>query len=423
MSKYSPADIANYVAKTENAKNNALWSIERAYLLNEGAPAAFILLTCLIDFLGTLYAGRESNEKTFRGFVSDFFMKQTYDGVRYDDKELYSSLRNKLVHNYSIWRGRYVLTHRHPEMHLKPHGSKATILNLEDFYKDVKQAADDYFARVKQETTLQHKLSDRISTVGTIEDVEVWAEDNRMESQPMSSESSNADLQIVGEMASRWQLETLDLSVLRRQMGDDLLRAFVRCFVHADRLTSLAHFGRLNGDAEVPEIASKRNYLTAFWFTVGTFRELAIALRQLRSVLAKRGWLGADMGPLHRLREVEDRWENDPFYRAVRNTQAFHVDDEIIAKGLDILCTRNQPVTIVEGGGTSDYNSSATLGAHALLLGLGATERQIETLLQAVYRDTRIYLALDEVFFAVLKKLGIRLSSKPWSEGQRIWEV
>jgi hypothetical protein len=173
MSKYLPSDFANHVAKAENAKDNALWSIKRAYLSpNEGAPAAFILLTCLIDFLGTLYAGRESNENTFRRFVTDF-MKQTYQGVRYNDKELYSSLRNKLVHNYSIWRGKYVLTHRHPEKHLEPHGSQATILNLENFFDDVKQAADDYFARVKQEVTLQHKLSDRISTLGTIEDVEI----------------------------------------------------------------------------------------------------------------------------------------------------------------------------------------------------------------------------------------------------------
>jgi hypothetical protein len=117
MYEYSASDIANYMAKAEYAANNALWSIERAYLPpQEGATAAFILLTCFIDFLGTLYAGSDSTGTTFRTFVTDF-MRQTYDGVGYDAKALYSDLRNKLVHNYAIWHGEYVLTHGHPEKH------------------------------------------------------------------------------------------------------------------------------------------------------------------------------------------------------------------------------------------------------------------------------------------------------------------
>jgi hypothetical protein len=173
ISKCSPDQVVVYIAKAKKATQNALWSIERAYLPPcKGAPAAFILITCLIDFLGTLYAGRDSNYRTFIAFVSDF-MRQQHDGVGYDGRDLYRSLRNKLVHNYSIWQGRYVLTHGHPEKHLEPYGSKARILNLEDFFDDVRQAADDYFVRVAQEVELQDRLSDRISTVGTIEDVEI----------------------------------------------------------------------------------------------------------------------------------------------------------------------------------------------------------------------------------------------------------
>jgi hypothetical protein len=172
-SKCSPGEVAGYVAKAKNATKNALWSIERAYLPPcMGAPAAFILITCPIDFLGTLYAGRDSNRRTFIAFVSDF-MKQQHDGIEYDGQELYNSLRNKLVHNYSIWHGKYVLTHGRPERHLKLHGGKARILNLEDFFEDVKRAADDYFARVAQETELQDRLTDRISTLGVIQDVEI----------------------------------------------------------------------------------------------------------------------------------------------------------------------------------------------------------------------------------------------------------
>jgi len=172
MPKYLPEEVASYVTKAKYATKNALCSIERAYLPPcQGAPAAFILITCLIDFLGTLYAGRESGEGTFRGFVRDF-MRQQCNGIGYDDKELYKSLRNKLVHNYSIGNGRYVLTHGRPEKHLKPHG-KALVLNLEDFFSDVKRAADDYFARVAQEAELRDKLVRRISESGVIQDVEI----------------------------------------------------------------------------------------------------------------------------------------------------------------------------------------------------------------------------------------------------------
>jgi len=172
MPKYLPEEVASYVAKAEYATKNALCSIERAYLPPcQGAPAAFILITCLIDFLGTLYAGRRSKMETFTTFVSDF-LRQQQDGVGYDGKELWISLRNGLVHNYSIGNGRYVLTHGHPEKHLEPHG-KATILNLEDFFNDAKWAADDYFARVAQEAELRDKLVRRISESGVIQDVEI----------------------------------------------------------------------------------------------------------------------------------------------------------------------------------------------------------------------------------------------------------
>ena len=170
MSRYSLSERAGYVAKAQNATKNALWSIERAYMPPcEGAPAAFVLLTCLIDFLGTLYAGKESTAETFKKFVSDF-MKQEYHGVGYNPRRLRTSLRNKLVHSYSL--GDYILIHNHPDLHLTPH-SGATILNQENFFQDVKQAADAYFARVAQETTLQDKLSDRVSKDGTIEDVQL----------------------------------------------------------------------------------------------------------------------------------------------------------------------------------------------------------------------------------------------------------
>jgi hypothetical protein len=170
MAKHSPSDIDACIIKAEYAAKNALCSIERAYLLpQEGAPAAFILLTCFIDFLGTLYAGAKSTGGTFQKFVIDFMSG-------YDAKGLYEDLRCKLVHNYAIGQRKYVLTHGNHEMHLKSHEShtgKATILNLEDFFDDVKQAERRYFEQVKQDEGLRKNLSKQISRVGTIEDVQI----------------------------------------------------------------------------------------------------------------------------------------------------------------------------------------------------------------------------------------------------------
>jgi hypothetical protein len=227
------------------------------------------------------------------------------------------------------------------------------------------------------------------------------------------------ELVLVGQLEKRWRFEVKDLAVLRKGLGEDVLRAFVRCFVHADRLTSLAHFGPIGSVAQTRPVASERNYLTAVWFAIGTLRELGRSLRALRGALAKRGLYGPDIGPVDRLREVEDRWENDPFLRSLRNTHAFHVDDEAIAFGLEKLCRRTRPVTIVEGEGSSDYEASSRLGSDALFLGIGINEGDLQRLLQIVYDDFKVYLALDDVFMAVLRKVGVRLKLKTWTEERR----
>lgn len=227
------------------------------------------------------------------------------------------------------------------------------------------------------------------------------------------------ELILVGKRETRWRLEIKDLSVLRSRLGEEVLRAFVRCFVHADRLTSLAHFGPMGLAARTKEVASRRNYLTAVWFAIGTLREFSRSLRSLRNALAKRHMLGFDLGPMDRLREVENRWENDPFLRSLRNTHAFHVDDDAIALGLERLYRRTRPVTVSEGEGKSDYEASTTIGSDALFLGIGVDEVELGRLLRIVHDDFKVYLALDEVFLAVLRRVGVRLKQKAWSEARR----
>lgn len=172
-------DYTSHIARAKRAAANFLDSIRRAYLPpNAGAPAAFILLTCYIDYLGTLLAGRDASQHTFEQFLQRF-MSPPNQPSRYDPKELYRSLRNKLVHNYAIWNAKYYLTHGRPEAHLQPVASDAVVLNLEDFFTDVESASGEYFRTVDADVSLQQKLAARLDKIGTLDDVELTFDGER----------------------------------------------------------------------------------------------------------------------------------------------------------------------------------------------------------------------------------------------------
>jgi hypothetical protein len=84
-------------------------------------------------------------------------------------------------------------------------------------------------------------------------------------------------------------------------------------------------------------VAFGRDLHSMVWFTIGTLRELALAIRDARSALAMRRMLDAQSPPWVKLREVEKRWEDDEFFRGMRDTTAFHMDPDVIDKGLSEL--------------------------------------------------------------------------------------
>lgn len=173
MAEANQIDYTSHILRAKRAAGNYLGSIERAYLPpNPGAPAAFILLSCYIDFLGSLYAGTDASSNTFQQFVSNF-MSNEGEPSPYDAAELYRSLRSKLVHNYAIWNARYYLTHGRPEQHLSKVKPNGILLNLENFYSDVEAASRRYFADMGDDNDLQRKLSNRLDKVGVIDDVQL----------------------------------------------------------------------------------------------------------------------------------------------------------------------------------------------------------------------------------------------------------
>ncbi len=171
--EFSEAKVQNSIEQATEAADTYLDSIQRAYIHpNQGAPAGFILLTCFLDFLGSLHAGQGASGNTFKCFV-DTYMVSSHSGSSYDATSIYTSLRCRLVHNYAIWGSKYFLGENRPELHLKSVNNSGIFLNLESFFKDVVRAKDRYFAQVKRDRELRMKLTRRIKKVGTIGDVQI----------------------------------------------------------------------------------------------------------------------------------------------------------------------------------------------------------------------------------------------------------
>ena len=205
----------------------------------------------------------------------------------------------------------------------------------------------------------------------------------------------------------RWKLQLRDVKGFRERLGPDVVRAFACCFVHADRLTSLVSFGFLSQQHYGRDaVAFSRNLQTMVWFTVGTLRELATAIRDLRSALAKRGTLEADAPCWIKLRDVERRWEDDPFYREMRNLVAFHVDPDVVEKGLSALEGKGE-VTLCEGEGSKRDESSLVLGWDALFMGVDKNSSDFRRFAETVGEDHGIESAVQEAFILALEAANI----------------
>jgi len=111
---------------------------------SKGVCLTFVIIACAIDYLAGFNIGKQTDGKDYIDFLEeyDWFTK------KYNPTDIYKSLRCGLVHNFTIHGGKFDLTHNHPELHLTtPKGQ--TILNYEDFYRDLRRLKEEYFEKVK----------------------------------------------------------------------------------------------------------------------------------------------------------------------------------------------------------------------------------------------------------------------------------
>ncbi len=142
----------------------------RMIAIKEGMPT-FVWLACAIDWLAGFWYGKPTNNRVREAYTG--FIKLYFPPHQYDADGLYDSLRNGLVHMYTIKYGRYALTHQHPEMHLRPNQEGYQLLNLEDFFQDVVLAKNNYFDAVEADVELLEWAIERIARDGFLKLVPV----------------------------------------------------------------------------------------------------------------------------------------------------------------------------------------------------------------------------------------------------------
>lgn len=216
-------------------------------------------------------------------------------------------------------------------------------------------------------------------------------------------------IKLTNDTTGKWKIELTNFPEIEKALGREVLNAFCRCFVHSDRLTSTIsctyaskqHYGR-------DSTAHKRDHMSMVWFTIGTLRELAHAIRAAHDALHERGWLEPESKHWATLRELQRRWGKDVVFRQMRDRVAFHVDREVINKGLNEL-VKNPVVELAEGQGEKNIDSTLSLGALALLIGLEMSLDDYGAFIKTVSADhVAVAEAVQTAFVRAAEAAGVR---------------
>lgn len=205
-----------------------------------------------------------------------------------------------------------------------------------------------------------------------------------------------------------FRFELTDFGAVRTAVGEELLVAFCRCFIHADRLTALTDFGAMSITMHGTESAAHaRNLQAMFWFAVGTLRELALAVQHLRSQLAKRGLLQR-LGPSWEGVVSVETWDTSEVHRRLRDKLAFHADGPIIRAGLEGLVTDGAVVVVAVGDGPEAFKLHLNLGLEAAMRGLAIEQSEMAPIIKTASEHQQVSGALQQVFREVLGLSGLK---------------
>ena len=139
--------------------------MERASIEGTAKLAGFILGACFIDAMASFHAGvdRESSKRgsgeRFKCFVGEYLKS-------YDPERLWYDLRCGLVHSYAEG-GTYVFTDANKVgFHMNSTPTGKIILNLEDFFADLRQAYAAYRMNILSSNDCFLKAKKRFESMG-----------------------------------------------------------------------------------------------------------------------------------------------------------------------------------------------------------------------------------------------------------------
>jgi hypothetical protein len=203
-----------------------------------------------------------------------------------------------------------------------------------------------------------------------------------------------------------WQLRTSDFADFRSIFGERLLTLFCRCFIHADRIISLVFMLKRTLDEYTSDsVPGRRNFLSFFSFAAGTLKEYGLALENLRTELVRGDLWDAEEWNAS-LKRWED-WANDKDHSAVRNEMAFHIDADLIEKGLSSLATPSSRV-LFRGQGGKNQDAWSEIAADSVLEGLRQSLGDLEATIESPSTLLDVHKDLQTLFVKVLERKGLR---------------
>ena len=128
----------------------------------------FVFMSYSIDYLSGFWWGENRelgmSRQAYVGFINEYFRPR---GL-YNAKGLYDSLRNGLVHLFTIKNKMYELTIDEPDKHLTVSHNNYIIINASNFRNDLINAANLYFDEVEKDPHLLDKAFERYERDGFV---------------------------------------------------------------------------------------------------------------------------------------------------------------------------------------------------------------------------------------------------------------
>jgi hypothetical protein len=131
-----------------------------SYVDEPDALTGFLWIACAIEWLAGFWYGASTKGKS--GEVYRDWLKEYFPPV-YDPDLLYDSLRNGLVHSFTIKGKHYGLLYNNSRYHLRKDTNGQTMLNARDFFDDWQTAKEKYFDEVERDAALLDKAFERFA--------------------------------------------------------------------------------------------------------------------------------------------------------------------------------------------------------------------------------------------------------------------